>query len=294
MKCSIYLFFTIFTCQVVAHPNGNIISVGDKVLWSYIAPINDPGHHACVMIWDGKSEPSILLRSEYTASDFFLFARHNNVYMLERKYVQSEDTFECRLLKMTLGEKPVVIWDWFEDTWRVGEAGFYMLSDSELVFARNPRTYRLKKGQTPIPYHFKVPEPIRAIKEVEGCRYLLLSESSCWLAAEDGTILKTWKNLLADDVENPPLNLNRIFDMDYRRGELLLAYWGNRSFKVILPDGSRKTILQLDKPYTAHWVAFRDEEKLLFSSEFIFDGRNPSPNLVLANPDGKLVTVWKS
>lgn len=289
------LFFAIAllaSIQGIAHPTGNLITVGNHILWSYINPIDDPAHHACVMIWDQKSEPKVLLKSDFSASDYILYNREYDIYILERRYVQASDSFEMRILKMKIGESPKEIWPWFTDDWRIGEGGFFMPSDHEIVFCRYPKIYSLEKGKSPAQY-FDFDWEINRMRLVKDKQLLLLGENSCWLAQQNGTIIKTWDQLIDTKIKNAPLRRNQVFDIDYQNGELLLAYWGRRSFEVISPKGERKIISQLNDPLTPHWVAYHPKGKLLFSSKLVFDGSTPKPHLILFQSNEEPLEVWK-
>jgi hypothetical protein len=271
-----------FSAIALAHPTGNMITVGEHVLWSYINPINDPEHHACIMIWDKNSEPNVFIQSEFSSSDYMLYNNLENVYIIERKYLPSTQEFELRVLKTTIGTEPKVIWDWFKDEWRVGEGGFFMLADDEMVFGKHPGIYKLKKGGKPINY-FEFDQPIRRIRAVENKQILLLGENACFLTEQNGTLVKQWNHLVDNKVKDAPLNRNQIFDADYKNGILLFAYWGNRSFELIDSNGKRQTLIQQYKPFAPHWVAFLFDEKLLFSSKLVIDGSTPKPHLILKN-----------
>lgn len=278
--------------RVWAHPTGNLVVVGQRVLWSYISPVADPAHKACVMSWQPGSPPEVLLQSEYPGSDFMLSVRGETVYALERRYLAAEDRFEARLLKWDPGEAARELWPWFGDSWRVGEAGFFMLSDSRMVMGRYPGVAVLEKGGEPQPY-LEFEEPIRRIRYLEENRLLILGEGACWLTDGAGNILKSWESLLDPDVPDPPLGRNQVFDADYRDGELLLAYWGRRQYKVIHPDGSRQVVRQLEAPLTPHWVAYSELGKLLFASRLVFTGQTPEPDLVRITDDGRTLAVWQ-
>lgn len=275
-----------------SHPTGNMITVGNNVLWSYINPIDDPNHKACIMIWRKNSKPKIFLQSEYYASDFILYKNNSDIYIIERRYLQTTQDFEIRVLKTKINNEPKVIWNWSKDKWRVGEGGFFMPSDNQIVFAKYPEVYCLYKGKEPIKHPFELQKPINRLKAVENNQFLLTDENTCWLLNQKGKILKTWNNLLDDKVENAPLNRNQIFDVDYHNGELLIAYWGKRSFETISINGERNVIYQLENPFTPHWVAFLGDEKLLFSSKLIFNGSTPKPYLVLLNEKNDKKVIW--
>lgn len=270
-----------------------MVTIGDSVLWSYINPIKDPNHYACVMIWTKGSQPKVYLQSEYAGSDFMLYNSKNDLYIIERKFMQYSDEFQIRVLKSETGKKPRVIWDWFRDDYRIGEGGFFMLSDREMVFGKYPEIYSLSKGEQPVRY-FEFDHPITRIRAVEHDQILLLGDKSCYLVQQNGTIIKQWNDLIEQDVENAPMNRNQIFDADYAKGALLLSYWGKRSFILIDERGTQQTILQQTEPLTPHWVAFWNQKKLLFSSQMVFDGSPPEPHLILLNEQNNQSIIWST
>jgi hypothetical protein len=270
-----------------------MIVFGESVLWSYINPIDDTNHYACVMIWTKGSEPTVFIQSEYSASDFMLYANQREIYIIERIFLQDLDEFRVRVLKSTTGNEPMVIWDWFKDDYRIGEGGFFMISDNHMVFGKYPDVFSLVKGEMPSKY-FEFDRPINKIRAVEHNQILLLGDNACYLVQQNGTVLKQWNELIDPNVENAPLNRNQVFDADYSNGELLLSYWGRRSFDLIDASANRKIILQQYEPYTPHWVTFWNKEKLLFSSKLIFDGSTPKPHLTLLNEQNHLRVIWNT
>lgn len=292
---SYILTLVIFTLAsfAFAHPTGNMVVIGENVLWSYINPINDPNHFACVMIWTEGSQPKVYIQSEYAASDFMLYNNQDELYIIERRFLQASDEFQLRVLKSKIGENPRIIWDWFKDDYRIGESGFFMLSDNQMVFGKYPEIYSLKKGEQPIKY-FKFDHPIKRIRAVEHDQILLLSDNACYLTRQNGSIMKQWDRLIDNNIKDAPLNRNQIFDADYKSGNLLYAYWGKRSFEWIDKNGKRQTLLQQSVPFTPHWVGFWKNEKLLFSSKLIFDGSTPKPHLVLINEKKQSQVVWET
>ena len=136
--------------QVFGHPGGNLLVVGDQVLWSYVDPIDSTDHMACVMIKRRSDRPEILLRSEHAASDFFLSSTAKNVFIIERYYIQQDDSYKMRVFEMPPGENPKVIWDWQSDTHRIGEAGFFMPDTERIVFVKYPSVWEVSRNELPV------------------------------------------------------------------------------------------------------------------------------------------------
>jgi hypothetical protein len=285
---SLSVLFWFNTEDIQAHPTGNMIVFKDHILWSYVYPLNDPSHHACVMIWDKKSKPREFIVSEYASSDWMLYGSENDLYLLERRYISSEETFEIRILKTDLSEKPVEIWPWMKDTWRIGEGGYWMESDSSMVFCSHPGIYRISRNEQPTVF-LDLRTPIIKMHPLRDGKILTISESGCSLITKNGRIIQKWNSLLKDGPEDPPLNRNQIFDADYRNGKLLIAYWGNRSFEMITEKEGRIVIKKLSSPWASHWVTFDDNVMYLFASS-IEAGKNPRPRLL--KYDGHFTEVW--
>jgi len=268
----IVLFISLLSVKLFAHPNGNIIVTQNGcVLWPYVSPVGDIDHHASIMLWDQASEPKLFLKSDFESSDFFLYTQDNEIYIIERKYVSSKDIFESRILKTSTNfEIPVVIWTWFEDKWDVGVAGFKMLTDSQLIFVKYPNIYRFQKDKNPTIY-FDFETTINKMRPVANDRLLILGENIAWLTEANGKVIKQWNNLIQELQGDMPLNSNSIRDIDYANGSLLLAYWGKRSFEIIDHKNVRKTLLNQEKPWVPHWVAYLEDKPLLFSSYLDFE-----------------------
>lgn len=293
MRLLFYIVYLVIldVTLLLSHPTGNMIVVGENVIWSYVHPIDDPQHHAVIMIWKEGKKPIPWITSMYSSSDFMLYNEGEQIFIIERRYIQESDHHEIRILKTKLGAGIEEIWPWFVDEYRIGEAGFVMTSDTSILFASYPDLLLLRKGEKPIPF-FKFKEPIKRLRGVAENQLLLLSDRDCFLTDYSGKELKRWKKLIRKKVRQPPLERNQIFDMDYHNGSLLIAYWGNRSFELFNSRGKRKVLIQEDDPFTPHWVAFKDGNQLLFASNLVFNGSNPRPKLVLMKDNENIQPIW--
>lgn len=262
--------------------------VGNQILWSYIFPLNDKDHHACVMIYNAGSQPRPLITSQFPASDFMIYNRDKDIYLIERRYVAAENLFKSRLLKTDLSGNINVLWPWFDDKWKIGEGGFILNHDKEILFVSYPSIYIIKKDQEPVLY-IEADVPIKRMREIDTNHMLLLSDKGCMLTDKKGSIFKEWSDLVEDHIFNAPLKRNQIFDADYKDGTLLIAYWGKRSFETVDGNGNRTVIKQEKEPFTPHWVAFFGSNRLLFSSKLEFNGNNPLPRLIMNGVKEKII-----
>lgn len=288
MKFRILIYLLLRTGVSAAHPTGDMVVMGERLYWSYISPVNDRDHHACIMQWKEGEEPSVFLQSSFAASDYMLCVSGNTLYILERRYDHSREQHFLRVLKMKTGNQPTEIWPWFEDRWRVGEAGFIMENDEAITFCKYPAVYQVdKRLEVKKLDHFKM--DIHGIRKADG-GLLVTGESSAWLVNCEGQILKIWSNLILPKVPDAPLNRNQIFDACYQQGTLLIAYWGRRTFEIIESSGKKK-IIQLKSPFAPHWVAVKGGAGYLFASTITFDGKTPQPKLQKLE-DEKITTIW--
>jgi len=265
-----------------------MVVAGDHVLWSYVFPVKDKGHHACVMIYNPGSQPRPLITSQFPASDYMIYNHEEDIYLIERRYIAAENSCKSRLLMTDLSGNVKVLWPWFDDKWRIGEGGFIVNKNSEIIFVRYPSIYKIKKGAEPTPY-FKTDVPIKRMREIDTNHVLLLSDDGCMLTDKKGLILKQWSNLLEAHISNAPLKRNQIFDADYKDDTLLIAYWGKRSFETVDSKGNRTVIKQQKEPFAPHWVAFFGSDQLLFSSKLEFNGNNPLPRLIHSGAKEKII-----
>ena len=288
-----YIYFILFFSTldfVGAHPTGNLTVFRDHVLWSYVYPIEDEDHHACIMIWDKKNEPIPFRISEYEASDWMMYAGEDYLYLLERRYIGSKNLYQARVFKTNLNSQPVEIWPWFDDHWLVGEGGFIMTSDEEMIFCTYPAMYIFEKNDTPqITTLWE--SPIKKIRSLPGDQLLLISDSTTWYLDSEMNVIHSWEDLLMELNEAPPLNRNQIFDMDYYNGDLLIAYWGKRSFELISFENDRNLLLELNPPFTPHWVAIDHDYMYLFASTI--EPGQPITPILLQHHEEKLKLIWK-
>ncbi len=268
----ILLILFLLNCSALGHPVGNIIRVNDNILWPYVDPVGDIYHHASIMIWDQNSEPKTFLVSEKSGSNYILFNQDEHIYIVENWQNNAIDVNMTRILKTDLSSQLNVIWPWFKDESRIGNHGFYMKSDSSVVYGEYPNIYIMTRGENPA-LLFKTDYNVDKVRYLDSNHLLIISEADCYLTDHQGNVKNKWSGITEQGVENAPLGRNIIHDADYYQGKLLIANWGKQSFEIIDKENRRKTIKQLSSTRVPHWVSFNDGKYLLFSS--IMDFNNP-------------------
>lgn len=48
------------------------------------------------------TQPKVLLQSAFPASDFMLSTKNDEIYIIERKFLETSDEFHVRILKLAL------------------------------------------------------------------------------------------------------------------------------------------------------------------------------------------------
>lgn len=297
MKLKKYVNYLIFTlCCIcpnksISHPTGSIISVTGTVLWSYVSPIGDLQHHGCVMMWNRTDGVKTWLVSEHSSSDWIISPKDNKtVYLIERYYDNSDSKHWIRVLKSKVAGLPQEIWPWMEDTHRIGEGGFKMLSDDEMIFASYPNIYQINKGHEPKVWK-DISIPILALRPLNDGNILIHSENKVQTIDNDGNLLNSWDKLIEDTPkEELPFFGNRIFDADFVDSNLWIAYWGKRRFDLITEVKKRIIIHQLKTPWLPHGVAYSQQGVFLLASS-LDPGNEINPRLWLWN-DEELELIW--
>lgn len=274
-----------------AHPTGTMVVINDKVLWSYVCPIGDPDHHACVMIWDENVGAHAWLTSTFPASDWMMTpAPEGKVYLVERYFDQALQMNKARLLIATPGGEPEELIPWFNDDHRFGEGGFAPMQDGRFLFARYPNLYVLSEDAS-VTLWKEWPFPVNGLRLTADGSLLIRGESQVWLTTPDGTLLKKWTDLLEELNTEPPFMGNRIFDVAYSDGILWIAYWGKRRFDFI--DGESRTVIKsLEAPWLPHAIAANNRTVFMLASTIAPELYDIRPNLWRMQ-EGKLDLIWK-
>ena len=279
-----------FATRCWSHPTGNMMIVGETLLWSYVYPLDDTAHRACLMVWDEEGGARPWLVSEHAASNWMVApADSDEVYLIERYYDPAMDAFWMRMLRAEIGVDPVEVWPWGVDPHRLGEGGFAVLADGRVLFARYPNIYTQERGQEPTIWRVW-PQPVSAIHPLADGRLLIRSTEAIWLVSATGEIEQYWGGLLQEITGDAPFAGNRIFDADFGHGGLWVAYWGQRRFERYTDKQAPILVKQLASPWLPHAVAAGKQDAFLLASS-VDPGRAVRPRLWRWKEQG-LELIW--
>ena len=290
MRVFVVVFVWLFGV-VLAHPTGHLLFEGGVLFWSFVCPVNDARHHACVMVWDEAGGVRPWLVSEYPASDWMLAPGGDGaLFLFETYFDAARDVNRSRLLKADYLQEPVVVWDWFDDAFHVGQSGFVVLADGSVLFAAYPHVYVLREHEVPVRWSgWLLDEAVFSVASAGEAGLLVSAERDIWLVSSGGEVAQHWPDLLEDALVDVPFMGNRIFDAAFHDDVLWLAYWGQRRFDV-LKDGQRDTVLSVAPPFLPHAVAAGDGVVFFLASSVEAAGRLEPQLWKLES--GVLVRIW--
>jgi hypothetical protein len=291
IKYSLFLVLFISNVYTSAHPTGDMVYTNNKLLWTYICPIGDVQHKACIMLWDEENGVRPWLTSDYSASDWMIsVAGSKSVYLIERYYNQNESAHYSRLLFSQVEKEPTELVLWFKDDHRFGEHGFTVIDDSLIYFAKYPSLYKFN-NDTSIEKVDNWGLPINSIRNTNDGNLLILSDSTIWLTDKHLNIFESWNDILEPPGNDIPFGGNRISDADFINGTLYISYWGKRRYDV-LNKGIRETIMSLSSPWVPHHVALGGTKIFMLASTIAPDITNKiEPSLWLME-NGNFELIW--
>jgi hypothetical protein len=292
MKSSFLLIYFILNISLgFPHPTGDMVFTNNTLLWSYVCPVGNIQHKACVMLWDEENGVRPWLTSDYSASDWMIsVADSKSVYLIERYYDHNEESHYSRLLYGEVEQDPIVTMEWFRDDHRFGEHGFVVLEDNTIIFARYPSLYKLNEDFT-IEKIVKWELPVNSIRNTDEGDLLVISDSAIWLADDKFNILQKWNNLLEPIGSDSPFGGNRISDMDFSNSRLYISYWGKRRFEV-LENENRKTLMSFSSPWVPHHIAIDGSKIFMLSSTIAPDITNKIEPSLWMMENGNFELIW--
>lgn len=252
----------------VAHPwGGLVIDDSGTIYFTFICPIVDEDHHACVWQINDQQELVSVLRSSASPSDIVLTRSYNRtLFGAERSSVGAG--WQARL------------WQFDQPVWKTiiapttdpGQFHIqaYAVNDAgTLFFAREDQLYqRNSEGTVTAVAVQGTFDRIDAMAWGPGERLYIIDQGSIRVLAPDGTLSTLASGLKQEAPEDLPFSgANILFDLAVDDGgNVFVAYYGNRRVLKVSAAGSVRTYLRASVPWSPHGVDVYEGELYVLES----------------------------
>lgn len=288
--------------MVNSHPwGGLVIDSEGNIYFTFICPIADNDHYACVWKIDPEQKLSEVLKSQRSPSDIVLSRDiFRNVFGAER--TGNAPNYTNSFWKVGANNEGTIILQTRDQNIFHIQA-YAVHENGDLYFAKDNSLFIRDKEGSVSELDISTPENQRiGLMEFSssGELYILAGDN---LYSFDGN--KT--SLIAADLkEENPDNIpfrgaNILFDMAIdENGSIYLAYYGNRSVIKVTPNGAKSTILEAEGPWSPHGVDIFNGELYVLEST-LGDGKwwkfwqdeRIIPRVRKLGSDGTVSTLYK-
>ncbi len=247
-----------------SHPwGGLVVDQNGDIYFTFICPLVDDDHYACVMKIDSGLELSEVLKSSRSPSDIVL---SRTPY---RKIFAAERTGISPAYRNTLwniqGNPSQVLSTSNQDLFHIQALA---VTDSGSVYFAKSNQIFLKETFSDAPVLiYELENRISLITYIGNERLYVISGGTLFLI--EGNEVKPIANgLRKDSPDNLPFRgANILFDITVDDDEnAYIAYYGNREVLKISPDGNIETILTAEEPWSPHGVDFYKGELYVLES----------------------------
>ncbi len=298
-------FFGFFSTNSVleAHPWGGLVIDSDgNVYFTFICPIVDNHHYACVWKIDQAGNMHHILKSRYSPSDLILSRSPGRSILAAERSGQSPSYRN-------------MLWEIHSDSnSQVNQSKNYsqafhiqayaVANDSTLYHAKDGRLFELRKNSPASDIDLG-----RSFNRIElvsmdgdGTVYIV-ADNALYRSSESGYELIA-DSIKDEDPENLPFRgANILFDMCIDdSGYIYLAYYGNRRVLKVSPTGDISTVLVSEGPWSPSGVDIYEDELYVLESTvgggawWKFWNRNDSeliPRVRKLSKDGTISTVFE-
>ncbi|EAR10680.1 hypothetical protein [Reinekea blandensis] len=278
----------------VAHPAGGMVASDGQLAWSYVCPIDAIEHKACVMTWSERDGVNLWIKSERTASDWFLSRTSDGrILLVETAFNIHQEAHEYRLFQAeAIGAPLTELSSWQPDPDRFGMAGFAELTPGTYLFVRYPDILIKRHGEPATPWSGSLPGiEAHGISALSSGELLVRADNQIWHVDLTGEVRQTWADLKLTNLETIPMMGNRLFDATYANNQLSLAYWGGRQWLTVRHN-TRQILHQFQPPYLPHQVAADGDTLYILASTLDpghVDGIQPQ---LLRWQAGSITQIW--
>lgn len=284
-----------------AHPWGGLVIDADgHVYFTFICPLVDDDHYACVWQLGDGTEPTAVLESQRSPSDIVL-ARSpgRTIYGAERT---GSGHHQSRLWQRASSDWETVVAP-TTDPAQFHIQAYAVADDGTLFFARDAQLFKRDTAGTVTPVPLNAPfERIDALAWGPDDALYLLNQGTLHIVASDGTVRTLATGLKEEDPEHLPFSgANILFDLAVDdAGNAYLAYYGNRRVLKVSATGEVSTFLQAATPWSPHGVDVYNGRVYVLESTVgggtwwkIWERPVIAPRVRAVHPDGRVTTVFE-
>lgn len=267
----IFLILICLAQKAEAHPWGGLaIDSKGNLYFTFICPLVDDDHFACVMKIDSTSQLIEILKSGSSPSDIILERSLNgNIFAAERTGFNPNFRNTLWTLKG----------DAFESTLTTNDQNLFHIQayaiddDNRIYFSKENKVYVKNDIHASPKVIAEFPDHISLVElSPSGSLYIMTGGSIYKYDGAESELVA--ENLKKSNPENLPFRgANIFFDMVIDENEnIYLAYYGNREVLKVDTSGNITSVLSSEEPWSPHGIDLYKGDLYILEST-IDDGR---------------------
>ena len=296
------LFLLLNTKTASAHPWGGLVIDQQGIIYfTFICPFVDDAHYACVWQINSQNELNEALESAHSPSDIILSRTPDRmIYAAERN--NAGGGLQARLWNIDSSGKKLIIEPTTDEEVFFIQA-YAVADDGVVFFARDNQLFkRDEQGQV---NEVSLGSEIDRIADLAwglNDKLYILDRESIKVMEEDGSVSVVATGLKEENPENIPFaGANILFDFTVdERGNVYLAYYGNRRVLKVTPEGKVSVFLESEGPWSPHGVDVFNGEVYVLESTFgtskwwkFWEEDVIIPRIRKVNAEGEVSTIFE-
>lgn len=251
-----------------AHPwGGLVVDELGHVYFTFICPMVDDDHHACVWRIDADGALTTSYIAQRSPSDIILTrSPGRTLFAAERD--NARGGYRARLRRYNQPSWDTIIAP-TTDPAQFHIQAYAVDADGTTFFARDARLYQRSTTGVVTPVSISGTfDRIDAMAWGPEKQLYLLDQGRLLILAKDGTLTTLATGLKKPDPENLPFSgANILFDLAVdEEGTAYLAYYGNREVLKVSATGEVSTFLHSPAPWSPHGIDVYDGEVYVLES----------------------------
>lgn len=270
-KAAFFLAFLLLLLSfgsLSAHPWGGLVmDQQGNIYFTFVCPMVDADHYACVWKIDNQQELSEVLESSHSPSDIILSRSSDRmIYAAERN--NAGGGLQARLWSLNTSGTELIIKPTTDES-RFFIQAYAVDENGRVFFARKNQLF--KRDQDGNVTEVKLNMAFDRIDDLawggKGQLYIL-DRGSIKILDKDGTVTQLADGLKEENPENIPFSgANILFDIAVdKNGMVYVAYYGNRRVLQIDPSGEVSVFLHSEGPWSPHGIDVLNGEVYILES----------------------------